>query len=51
MLHAAYGHLSDSQRSYVDGLLMNYYQHDLHNQVILNEIANYKKIEPTASGQ
>src|SRR5487761_1471364 len=37
VLHAVYARLSSRERTYVDGLLMNYYQHDLHNQRILDE--------------
>ncbi|MFA5003920.1 MAG: hypothetical protein WC498_01420 [Candidatus Saccharimonadales bacterium] len=46
MLHAAYDRLSSKDRSYVDGLLQNYYQHDLHDQRILDTIAAYKLSEP-----
>jgi hypothetical protein len=46
MLHAAYDRLSSSERTQVDGWLEDYYQHDLHDPVILNQIAAYKKSEP-----
>jgi hypothetical protein len=46
MLHAAYDRLDSKTRNYVDGLLENYYQHDLHNPTILAEIAAYRKSEP-----
>lgn len=45
-LHAIYGRLSTRERNYVDGLLMNYYLHDLHDKRILATIAAYKKSEP-----
>lgn len=46
MLHAAYERLSSKDRKYVDGLLTDYYQHDLHDQRILDTMAAYKKSEP-----
>ncbi|MFI5275255.1 MAG: hypothetical protein ACHQT5_00325 [Candidatus Saccharimonadales bacterium] len=45
-LHAIYDRLSSRDRNYVDGLLMDYYQHDLHDKRILDTIAAYKKSEP-----
>lgn len=45
-LHAIYDRLSSHERNYVDGLLMNYYQHDLRDQRILTTIAAYKQSEP-----
>jgi len=45
-LHAIYERLSSKQKKYVDGLLEDYYQHDLHDQRILDTIAAYKKSEP-----
>jgi len=45
-LHAIYERLSSKQRNYVDGLLEDYYQHDLHDQRLLDTIAAYKKTEP-----
>ena len=46
MLHAAYDRLSSRDRQYVDGLLMDYYQHDLHDKRLLDTIAAYKQSEP-----
>jgi hypothetical protein len=46
MLHAAYDRLSARDKTYVDGLLMNYYKHDLHDQRLLSTIAAYKQSEP-----
>lgn len=46
MLHAAYARLSTKEKSYVDGLLMDYYEHGLHDQRLLNTIAAYKESEP-----
>lgn len=46
MLHAAYDRLSSSEKNYIDGLLMNYYNNDLTNQRIKDEIAGYQKTEP-----
>jgi hypothetical protein len=48
MLHAAYDHLSNSERNYVDGLLQNYYEHDLQDARIKAVIASYKTSEPNA---
>lgn len=45
-LHAIYDRLSSRERSYVNGLLMDYYQHDLHDKRILATIAAYKQSEP-----
>jgi hypothetical protein len=45
-LHAIYDRLSSRERNYVDGLLMNYYLHDLHDKRILSTIAAYKQSEP-----
>ncbi|HSX53348.1 MAG TPA: hypothetical protein VLF90_03185 [Patescibacteria group bacterium] len=45
-LHAIYDRLSTKERNYVDGLLQDYYQHDLHDQRLLDTIAAYKKSEP-----
>ncbi len=45
-LHAIYDRLSSRERNYVDGLLMNYYLHDLHDKRILATIAAYKQSEP-----
>lgn len=46
MLHAAYERLSGSERQKVDAMLLDYYDHDLHDQRILNTIAAYKQSEP-----
>ena len=46
MLHAAYDRLSNSERTKVDAMLMDYYNHDLKDPRIKNEIALYKKTEP-----
>ncbi|HXR49437.1 MAG TPA: hypothetical protein VN778_00200, partial [Verrucomicrobiae bacterium] len=46
MLHAAYDRLGTADRNNVDALLMDYYNHDLHDQRLLNTIAAYKKSEP-----
>jgi hypothetical protein len=46
MLHAAYGQLTSSQRTQVDGMLLNYYNYDLHNQRIIATLAEYRKTEP-----
>ena len=48
MLHAAYDRLSAQQRSSVDAMLEDYYQHDLHDQQVIDEISLYKKTEPDA---
>lgn len=46
MLHAAYERLSSSDRDYINGLLSNYYQHNLKDKRILTTIESYKKTEP-----
>jgi hypothetical protein len=46
MLHAAYDRLSAKDKNYVDGLLQDYYQHDLHDQRIIDTINAYKQSEP-----
>lgn len=46
MLHAAYDRLSSSERQRVDTMLLDYYNHGLHDQRIINTIAAYKKTEP-----
>jgi hypothetical protein len=45
-LHAIYDRLSPRERNYVDGLLMDYYLHDLHDKRLLDTIAAYKQSEP-----
>lgn len=46
MLHAAYDRLSSTDKNYINGLLNDYYNHDLHDQRILDTIEAYKKTEP-----
>jgi hypothetical protein len=46
MLHAAYDRLSSSERERIDGLLNDYFTHNLHDQRILDTINSYKKTEP-----
>lgn len=46
MLHAAYERLSNQERSYVNGLLMDYYTHDLHDQRIKDTLNAYIQSEP-----
>jgi uncharacterized protein YukE len=46
MLHAAYDRLSGEEKSRIDGLLQDYYQHDLRDQRIIAEINDYKQSEP-----
>ncbi len=46
MLHAVYDRLSSKEKDYIDGLLQNYYSHDLHDQRIIQTINEYKKSEP-----
>ncbi len=46
MLHGVYSRLSSSQKDYLDGLLLNFYKHDLTNQRIKDEVAIYMKTEP-----
>ncbi len=45
-LHAAYRRLSSSERTKVDAMLVDYYQHGLTDQRIKDTIAAYKKSEP-----
>lgn len=45
-LHAIYDRLSSSKRKQVDGWLTDFYQHGLHNQIILDQINSYKQSEP-----
>lgn len=47
MLHAAYDRLSSSDKRYVNGLLLDYFNHDLHDQRIIDTINSYKSTEPT----
>ena len=46
MLHAAYDRLSTSERSKVDAMLTEYYQHDLSDERIKATIDEYKQSEP-----
>jgi hypothetical protein len=46
MLHAAYDRLSSSEKNKVDAMLLNYYNHDLHDPRIISTIAAYKRTEP-----
>ncbi|HSX36875.1 MAG TPA: hypothetical protein VLG13_02025 [Patescibacteria group bacterium] len=46
MLHAAYDRLSSRDKAQVDGWLMDYYQHDLNDQTIIDQMDSYKKTEP-----
>lgn len=46
MLHAAYGRLSTKDKKYVDGLLNDYYTHDVKDQRIIDTINAYKQSEP-----
>jgi len=46
MLHAAYDRLSTAERNKVDAMLLDYYDHNLHDQRIITTMAAYKKTEP-----
>lgn len=46
MLHAVYDRLSSKDRIYVDGLLQDYYDHDLHDKRIIQTINEYRQSEP-----
>lgn len=46
MLHAAYDRLSAKDKSYVDGLLQDYYKNDLRDQRIIDTMNSYKQSEP-----
>lgn len=46
VLHAIYGRLSTKDRSYVDGLLNNYYKNGLTDNHVRDEIKLYQKTEP-----
>lgn len=46
MLHAVYDRLSTKDKSYVDGLLQNYYNHDVHDHRIIQTINEYRQSEP-----
>lgn len=46
MLHGQYDRLSPKDRDYVNGLLLDYYNHGLTDQRIKDTIDSYKKTEP-----
>src|SRR5665213_3192248 len=46
MLHGAYDRLSSSAKARVDAMLLDYYNHDLHDQRVRDTIAAYRKSEP-----
>lgn len=46
MLHAAYDRLSSKDRNYIDGLLQNYFDNQLHDQRIIDTINSYRQSEP-----
>jgi DNA repair exonuclease SbcCD ATPase subunit len=46
MLHAAYDRLSSKDRNYIDGLLQNYFDTQLHDQRIIDTINSYRQSEP-----
>jgi hypothetical protein len=46
MLHAAYRRLSSGERTKVDAMLTDYYEHGLTDQRVKDTIAAYKKSEP-----
>lgn len=46
MLHAAYDRLSPQEKSYVDGLLQNYYNTQVHDKRIIDTINAYRQSEP-----
>jgi hypothetical protein len=46
MLHAAYDRLSSGEKKKVDAMLLNYYNHDLHDPRIIATIAAYRRTEP-----
>lgn len=46
MLHAAYDRLSSAQKQSVNAMLLDYYNHDLHDDRIRSVLQAYKKSEP-----
>ncbi len=46
MLHGAYDRLSSSDKKYINGLLVDYYDHNLQDQRIQNTMKAYKQTEP-----
>lgn len=47
MLHAAYARLSSTERTSLNAMLKDYYEHSLTDQRIKDTIAAYKQSEPT----
>ncbi len=45
-LHAIYERLSPKDRKYVDGLLQDFYEHDLKDKRLLSIVDSYRKSEP-----
>ena len=45
-LHAIYERLSSKDKTYVNGLLEDFYKHDLKDKRVLDTIESYKKTEP-----
>lgn len=48
MLHQAYDRLGKAERNRIDQLLQDYYDHDLTDQGIKDQMAGYRKSEPSA---
>jgi hypothetical protein len=46
MLHAGYDRLSSKDKTYVDGLLQDFYNHGLHDQRVIDTINSYRQTEP-----
>jgi len=46
VLHSIYARLSTKDRDYVDGLLEDYYQNDLHDSRVQAEVKLYQQTEP-----
>ncbi len=46
MLHSAYDRLSAKDRAHVDSMLQDFYDHQLHDQRIIDTLNSYKKTEP-----
>jgi uncharacterized protein YukE len=46
MLHAAYDRLSSDEKQRVNSMLLDYYNHDLKDQRIIDTMNSYKKTEP-----
>lgn len=45
-LHAAYERLGNKERTYIDGLLQDYYDKNVHDKRLIDTINAYKKTEP-----